>query len=258
MRTKAPSPRRSLSTQRRVPSPSSSRLSAQPERTRGRKPYEVAVASTSLAPTAEISRLAPGRTTIVRPASLSVRRRSTRNSTLPTWTRAPSRSRARTPIGLPSRNVPWVEPASSTQAPSLPTSTRAWWRETERSSSWMALSAARPIERVPVSGTRAPSGSTTSSAASTPPPTAVPQLGQNAAPRETCRRQLRQSGTTSSGARRATRRGSRRFAARPARSASSGRRGRAGRSRARRALHAARTRARGRPAARRARSHARR
>ena len=135
MRTNAPSPRRSLRIQRRDPSPSSSRFSAQPERTRGRKPNEVTVASVSLAPTAEISRLAPGRITIVRPASLSSRRRSTLNSTLPTWTRAPSRRRAREPTGRPSRNVPCVEPASSTQAPSPPARTRAWWRDTERSSS---------------------------------------------------------------------------------------------------------------------------
>jgi len=61
---------------------------------------------------------APGRTTIVRPASAASRRRSTRSSKSPSRIRAPSRSGDGDVTFSPSRNVPCEEPASSSTAPS--------------------------------------------------------------------------------------------------------------------------------------------
>ena len=57
---------------------------------------------------------------------------------------------------VPSRNVPWLEPASAMTVPSSASITQ-WWRETLWSSSCRPLSDARPTVSRPTSATRVPS-----------------------------------------------------------------------------------------------------
>ena len=115
---------------------------------------------------------APGRTTIVRPASASSRRRSTVSSWSPMRMRAPSRSATGPVTRVPSTYVPWLEPASSIRAPlPLPAAEmRAWVRETLGSSSCSDEPGRRARSRARcTSGTRSPPASTSSSGASPPP-----------------------------------------------------------------------------------------
>src|SRR4051794_14041624 len=113
-------------------------------------PKDVAAAATSGVPMAGTTRLAPGRTTIVRPASAASRRRSTRSSCAPSWSFAPSWSAVAEEIATPSTSVPALEPASSMRAPPPlpPSEIRACTRETLGSASTTVLPGARPRARV--------------------------------------------------------------------------------------------------------------
>jgi hypothetical protein len=133
-------------------------------------PKRVACPSVTAAPTTSE---APGRTTIVRPASASPRRRSTRSSWSPMRIRAPSRSATGAVSRAPSTYVPWLEPASSIRLPEI----RAWSRETVGSSSRSDAAGPRPIVTSSTSGTRAPPSSTSSSGAAAPS-TGAPQAPQ--------------------------------------------------------------------------------
>jgi hypothetical protein len=137
-------------------------------RTRGFIPKCVPVPGGSGASTA------PCWTTIVRPASVDSRRRSTRSSASPSRIFAPSRSGDGAVRRTPSRNVPWLEPASSSTASAV---IRACIRETEGSASSSETPGARPIVNSPTTGTRVASASTSSSGAAEPP-NGVPQLPQ--------------------------------------------------------------------------------
>src|SRR3954447_24589810 len=140
------------------------------------------------------TRLAPGRTTIVRPASALSRRRSTRSSCAPNWSLAPSCSAVAAEMATPSTSVPALEPASSIRAPPPlpPSEIRACTRETRGSASMTVLPGARPIVTSPRSGTRVRSARTSSSGAAAPA-TGAPQAPQSAAARESRRRQRVQS-----------------------------------------------------------------
>ena len=110
----------------------------------------------------------------MRPASAASRRRSTRSSASPSRIFAPSRNGSGSVTRTPSRNVPWLEPASSS-TPSA--ETRAWTRETDGSDSTSDAPGARPIVISVTTGTRVASASTSSSGA-TAPFNGVPQLLQ--------------------------------------------------------------------------------
>src|SRR3954451_16167251 len=139
------------------------------------------------------TRLAPGRTTIVRPASALSRRRSTTSSWSPRRSFTPSRSFIGAEMRAPSTHVPWLEPASSITgaSPPLP-EIRACTRETDGSSSSTVELGARPIVISDTTGTRVRSRRTSSSGALCPG-SGAPQLRQKPAPRSSCRRQLGQS-----------------------------------------------------------------
>ncbi len=156
-------------------------------------PNWVAWLVTSGRPMAGTTRLAPGRTTIVRPASVSSLRRSTSISWSPSLSLIPSRSCIGRSIRAPSMNVPWLEPASSIVTVSPPLAEmRACKRETVGSSSTTVEPGARPIVISSTTGTRVRSPSTSSSGA-TCPGRGMPQLRQKPPPRSSWRRQPGQS-----------------------------------------------------------------
>ena len=152
------------------PSDASRRLSAQPDRSFGLKPKVVAF-STCAFPAMGTSTVEPARTTTVRPASDSARRRSTRRTEFPTWIVVPSASAALVLSLRPFRIVPALEPTSTIDGGAPPfTTTVAWWRETLGSSRRIVLSGARPMVTVSAIGTRVPSRRTSSSGSSPPRP----------------------------------------------------------------------------------------
>ena len=117
---------------------------------------------------------APACTTIVRPASATSRRRSTRSSASPSRIFAPSRSGSGLVRRTPSSHVPWLEPASSSTPSAV---IRACTRDTDGSLMTSDAPGARPIVISATTGTRVASASTSSSGADAPF-SGVPQLLQ--------------------------------------------------------------------------------
>ena len=133
-------------------------------------------------------------TTDVRPDSRSSRGRSTATSASPRRTTAPSRSTTgRRPTATPSTQVPVADPASTIAGASAVPVTRACARETLGSESRTAEDRCRPSVTPGAAVTRGPPGTTSCNAGRSRPPSGVPQLRHQRAPRETQRRHAGQT-----------------------------------------------------------------